>query len=375
MKFRTIVLITVIGLIGLSSCGISNRTDRILERDFPVGTPGIAVGILKKGEVVYSNGFGDASIEEQRPFSAQTVSNLGGVSQVITAVAVLQLAERGDISLSDSITQYFSDVPSEWEPITIQHLLDHTSGLLDYYRFIEEMTDNAFEFLQVRIITSSGIKGYNKHIYEPEQYEGVDNDWVLQTLIEQGAPPNAPGSIYEYINSNYVLLSMIVEKASGETFENFVKKNIFDPIEMNSSFVSRTKPSGDSNIASSYRVKFDKYDYFWATPETTGDSNVYTTVEDMLKFLQAFSDNKLIKAESVEQIYARYDKIQKRFSRGLFLRYYIKEAMMADHGGGAGGFRAYLVMVPDRDLAAISLTNGSHDTLDEATEILIYNAF
>lgn len=375
MDFRTFVPVILAVLIGLSACGVAGRTDRILERDFPEGTPGIAVGILKKGKVIYSNGFGNASIEELRPFSPQTVSNLGGVSQVITAVAVLQLAERGDISLDDSITRYFTEAPSEWEPITIQHLLNHTSGLLDYYRFIEEMTDNAFEFLQLRIISSSGIKGYNKHIYESEQYEVAENDWVLQELMKRGAPVNTPGSMYEYVNSNYVLLSMIVEKVSGETFENFVKKNIFDPIEMNSSFVSRTKPSGNSNIASSYRVKFDEYDYFWATPGTVGDSNVYTTVEDMLKFLKAFSDNKLIKAESVEQIFARYDKIQKRFSRGLFLRYYIKEAMMADHGGGAGGFRAYIVMVPDRDLAAIALTNGSHDTLDEAIEILIYNAF
>ena len=96
---------------------------------------------------------------------------------------------------------------------------------------------------------------------------------------------------------------------------------------------------------------------------------------DMQKYFQALFTEKLISEATLQQTYEGYSRLEKTFGFGWFLSYYIKEAMLADHGGASGVFRAYAATVPERELGVIALTNGSRDTLDEFVEVLVYNAF
>jgi len=373
MKNRTMVAIAAIAIAGFSSCGVSGRTDRILRKEFPEDQPGIAVGIVKRGEVTYSDGFGLANLAGNKPFTVDTVTNIGGLSQVFTATAALILIEGELLSLDDPITEFFSDAPAEWRAITVRHLINHTSGLREYFRDLEEMVGTSFESLQLRLRKSSGVKNYNSHVYNAEQFDIADNDWVYRN-VRDGELVFEPGSEFEYTNTNYVLLSLIVERVSGDSFEEFVDANIFDVLGMTDTVVSRTLPTAIPELAAGYRKQFGVYEKFDASPKTTGDTNVYTNVSDMQKYFQGLFSEKLLSEDTLRETYEGYNRLEKIFAYGWFLSYYVKTAMLADHGGASGGFRAYAATVPERDLSVIAMTNGALDTLDQLIEILVYNA-
>jgi D-alanyl-D-alanine carboxypeptidase len=183
----------------------SARVDSLVER-YRVGreVPGIAVSVVRHGSVVKAEGYGLANLELQSPVTPRTLFGLGSISKQFTATAIMQLVEDGRVRLDESITSYLDSLPRHWAPITVRHLLTHTSGLPE-----ERWRPSFVEF--------------DRHEH--------DHLEVLRTIFADSLQ-SAPGAAWAYRNSAYRLLGMIIEKASGESYWAFLDRRIFRPLGM-----------------------------------------------------------------------------------------------------------------------------------------------
>jgi len=171
--------------------------------------PGISLIVTRNGKSIYHKARGMANLELGVPLETSSVFRIGSITKQFTAAAVMLLAEDGKLSIEDDITKFLPDYPTHGHKITIEHLLTHTSGIKSY-------TD-------IPHYTDASIK----------------NDLTVTELIDvfKNQPMDfAPGERFAYTNSGYVLLGAIIEKLSGENYESFLQKRIFDPLEMRHSF-------------------------------------------------------------------------------------------------------------------------------------------
>ena len=160
--------------------------------------------IAQNGHVLLEKGYGFANLEWQIPNSPTTKFRLGSLTKQFTAAAILLLEERNQLNTTDPVNKYLVDAPPAWNNITIFHLLTHTSGIPNYTKFPD--------FVAMTTIAKT-----------PEQQIELFRNKPLEFQ---------PGSSYEYCNSGYVLLGYLIEKISGLSYQDFIVKNIFKPLEM-----------------------------------------------------------------------------------------------------------------------------------------------
>jgi CubicO group peptidase (beta-lactamase class C family) len=224
--------------------------------------PGVAILVIENGKTVYQKGFGAADLKTGRLIAPDTAFDLASVTKQFTALAILQLAEKGKLSLDDSLRKFYPEFPAYADRITVRHLLNHTSGLPDYIEL----------FLKSGKLKENG---------EPGGYEPTNGD-VIKLLAEQKEPRFAAGERWEYSNSGYAVLAKIVEKAAGESFPQYIGENIFKPLKMTQTVVYNEKKPKISNRATSYRKKGDIYEDVDYTPLNLiyGDGSINSTLED-----------------------------------------------------------------------------------------------
>jgi CubicO group peptidase (beta-lactamase class C family) len=169
--------------------------------------PGCAVGAVKDGRLVYKGAFGMANLDYDVPNTTSTRFNLASVSKPFTAMSIALLAQQGKLSLDDEIQKYVPEMPKYQYPITIRHLIHHVSGIRDYQA----------------LMTIAGLETDNA--FSPKD--------ILRILARQKNITFAPGSRYQYSNSGYFLLGVIVERVSGKSLRTFAEENIFKPLGMN----------------------------------------------------------------------------------------------------------------------------------------------
>ena len=205
-KFFPVLLIIFISIF-MCSCNSNNyetEIDRIFAEYDSANTPGAAVAVFKNSEIVFSKGYGLANLEQNIKINSETNFRLASITKQFTAMSILILSEQGKLSLNDNLSKFFPDFPSYADGITIEHLLQHTSGILAYENFIDDTVT-----VQLK-----------------------DKD-VLEIVMAQDSTYFEPGSQHRYSNSGYAVLAMIIEKISGLTFAEFLKENIFVPVGMN----------------------------------------------------------------------------------------------------------------------------------------------
>src|SRR5690606_30454101 len=183
------------------------RTNAILAPWSSDSTPGCVVGVARNGEPLFSSAYGSADLERAVPLSVTSVLEAGSVSKQFAAAAVVLLAEEGKLSLDDDIRRHLPEVPDYGTPITIRHLLSHTSGLRDWG--------------SVANIAGQG-RGLRAYTHEH----------ALEIVARQRAVNYTPGQEYSYTNSGYILLAIIVARVSRERFADFTKRRIFEPLGM-----------------------------------------------------------------------------------------------------------------------------------------------
>ncbi|MFT4256155.1 MAG: serine hydrolase domain-containing protein [Pseudoxanthomonas sp.] len=254
--------------------------DQLMQR-YDGHVPGASLLVLKDGQPIVRQAWGYADLQNDVRATPQTNYRLASVSKQFTAAAILLLAEDGKLSLDDPARQWLPTLPPATADIRIRHLLSHTSGLIDY----EDVMD------------------------AKQQWQLHDAD-VLRLLETQDKLYFPPGTDYRYSNSAYCLLSLIVEKASGQPFPAFVKTRIFDKLGMATSVVHvdgedtvANRAYGNSEIDGQWQ-RTDQS----ATSATLGDGGVYSSIDDLAKWDAALYDERLLKASSLQAAFSPQTK-------------------------------------------------------------------
>ena len=288
------------------------------------------VVMVSRGDaVIYQKAFGPADRTFNIPNALDTKFHIASVSKPITAAAILLLADRGKLALDDRVSKYVPDFPNG-DRITIEELLTHYSGLGD----------------------ASSTADYNNWSRFPQ---------TAQSLVEKLAKlplRSDPGTKYSYSNSNYHLLALIIEKASGLSYGDFLAQNIFKPLGMNSTAHHAAEETIIAGLASGYMPKdaaaFERPPYFDWTAKT-GNGSLYTAAGDLLKFHRALQHGGLLKAETVTASYG-FDRKDRNVGMFWFRREENGHRSVYV-GGSSPGFKAYIERFIEDDVAVIVLAN------------------
>ena len=282
--------------------------------------------VAQNGQPIVNKGVGMANVELNVPNAPQTVFRLGSVTKQFTAMAIMMLQERGTLRVSDAACQYLPNCPAAWKPLSIRHLLTHTAGIPNYTNFPE--------FGRTAVLPTTAA--------------------AMLDTIDDKPLEFTPGDKFAYSNSGYYLLGMIIERASGKSYADFLQEAIFAPLGMkqtgydSTSRIIANRASGYTRQAGETRnaAYMDM-----SIPYAAGA--LYSTTEDLLRWDQALYANTLVSQKSLDEIFTP-DKggygygwsIGQRFNRRAIA-----------HGGGIYGFATHIGRFPADRVTVIVLSN------------------
>jgi CubicO group peptidase (beta-lactamase class C family) len=309
-------------------------------------TPGVAVAIIKNGEVIFKKGYGMANLENDIPITPQTVFHIASVSKQFTAFSIYLLASQGKISLEDDVRKYIPELPNYGTTIKIRHLLAHTSGLRD----------------QWAILTLAGWR----------MDDVITTEQILKLVTNQKSTNFKPGSAFSYSNTGYTLLAEIVHRITGKTFSAYTSEQIFKPLGMTNTQFYDDHRRIIKNRADSYEMISNTYYNKRLNFATVGATGLQTTVEDLSKWALNFEkpvvgDSKLIEAfnqpsyldNGKKIVFTIIDGDTLFHAKAQLLRNY-RGVNIIKHGGHDAGFRAFLGRFPDQHFSIITLSNDEH---------------
>jgi len=313
---------------------VERQVDQLF-KEFDSAKPGCAVGVYRAGEVLFSKGYGLAETAANVPITPRTVFNIASLSKQFTAFAVALLAREGRLSLDAEVQVYVPELPRFETPITVRHLVHHTSGLRDY--------------------------GALKELAGWRLDEPLAKSEVIDLLRRQRELNFDPGERYEYNNTNYVLLAVIVERVSGQRFQDFAATRMFTPLGMTSTLV-RDDPAGPiPKRAVNYTLKPDgtyEPNRVWDRAYSAGVSNVHTSIEDLSKWDRNFfhptvGDEALIRTLYSPGKLASGENTTSAYGLGLARH----RGMLTVSHGGIGGGSFYFLRLPEQRLSVAILCN------------------
>jgi len=350
MKKNKRILSLVIAVLIITSCGtrhtIEQNTEilkidpsKILKIDsifsrYNDNTPGSAIAIIQDSEIVFMKSYGMADPKRKIPITPETKFLIGSNTKQFTCMAILLLEESGKLNINDPIRKYLPQLPNYADSITIQQLMQHTSGIIEY---------NPLLFL-------SGIK---KHECE------LSNDDIFDLISKYPKTCYKPGDKFFYSNTAYILLSKIIEKVSLKTYSDFLHENIFVPLGMNNSKVVTS--SDDYKGAAMGFNYITGYQPVNCTMITTGASGIITTLEDMCKWINNYSVNKLglsdqLLVNKMETKGLLNNGDSTKYGLGLFIDNYCTQKVYW-HGGNITGYTSNIIMFPKKKTSIIILSN------------------
>jgi CubicO group peptidase (beta-lactamase class C family) len=312
---------------------LNNVAIDLLLYDYDDGyVPGAALLIVKNNEVLYSKGYGIANLEIGYNISAETNFRLASITKQFTAMSIMILKSRDQLDYTSSLTEIFQNFPPYGSNITIRHLLNHTSGLVDYEELIPQNTTM--------------------------QVKDVD---VLNMMMNLDYTYFTPGTQYQYSNSGFALLAMIVEEVSGNGYAEFLEENIFAPLDMSNSVAFENGISSISNRAFGYSLQGDEFslDDQSLTSAVLGDGGIYTSLNDMLKWDQSLYTDKLVSLEILNEAFTSgklSNGVETGYGFGWRLDSYSNRNRVG-HTGTTRGFRNVYHRYPIENLSIIILTN------------------
>ena len=333
------------------------------------GVPAVAVGLARGGTPVYFKGLGYAREPGSPPPTAETVFGIGSITKSFTAVAILQLQERGVLSVHDPVTRFLPEfrLPRQHEAsgVTLHHFLTHASGL--------PPLPFLFGTLKRSMADDPSVRDDADMWKLVEATEAID---TYEDLMEAIAGHDidltgAPGAAFSYSNDAYALLGAIVERASGMPYATFVRENILEPAGMRASqFEPVFAPEVD--VASLYSRRDEEGQsvvvaapVWWHAPAHLGAGFLKSTVSDMLRYAEIYrsagvvSGERLLSPDSVRQMTMPYMEAApgRWYGYGLFVTPRFHGGTLIEHGGSVKGVQAQLCIVPERGLTSVVLTN------------------
>jgi CubicO group peptidase (beta-lactamase class C family) len=298
-------------------------------------TPGAALAIVRDGRIIYERGYGMAKLEDDIAMTPSKIFDVGSVSKQFTAACVALLVHDGKIAVKDDIRTYLPEMPAYERPITIDHLLHHTSGVRDYNDLLS-------------------LAGFRAESDCPTVEE------ALGIITRQKKLDFLPGDEYSYSNSGYFLLGQIVERMSGKSLNAFAQERIFKPLGMTHTLYQEDHTQIIKDRATGYDRRGARFVIDMSNWDETGDGNVYTSVEDLAVWDQAFYSNALGK-DVMDMLHTTgilNDGKKLEYAWGLEILEY-RGLRLVGHGGSWAGFRAAIVRFPEQRFSVICLANRS----------------
>lgn len=314
-----------------TKCG---RVDQLLSPWDRADAPGVAIAVVQDGEVIHKRGYGRAQLEYAIPITPSTVFQIESDSKQSTAYAVAMLAQQRRLSLDDDIRMHLPYLPDFGETITIRHLIHHTSGLRDQFALL-------------------GLAGW--------PLDGdITNDQILRLVKRQRELNFSPGKEFLYCNTGYTLLAEIVAAVTGQPFSEWTAENIFRPLGMTNTHFHDDHLLIVPNRAYAYLNRPDGgFQRSVLNQSTVGATGVFTTVEDLALWVRNLDEAQLGGPALAELMHTRGvlnngDTLSYAFGLGIQQH---RGLVTVGHGGGAWGFKSYVVRYPDERFALVILSN------------------
>ncbi len=333
MKRSLIILLVLIStVICYGQEDLESKADQIFA-EFNNNSPGAVALVVRDGEVIYDKGFGSANLDYNIPITSSTIFHIGSVSKQFTTFAIATLAQQGKIDLDDDVRKYVPELPDYGKVITIRHLIHHTNGLRDV----------------TGLFYMSGW-----------QYEDVlNNGQALNLIYRQKELAFEPGEKFAYNNSGYTLLAEIIERVTEQSFAEWMRINIFEPLGMTDSFIYDDHNVVIKNRAHSYYTEDETYKPFNVNFTLYGPAGVYSTAKDLIKWSDNFNNPVVGNEKLFEQMEERGvlnngDTTFYAFGQAVIPYKGVKRIF---HSGMHAGYRSALNRYPDQNLTVILLVN------------------
>ena len=355
--FFKYILVSLI-FISFSSCNQNvsslrcSQANKYSELISCMKSKGLSTGnilVYEKGEIVFQSSNGLRSIDPIDSLTLNSQFRLASVSKQFTSVAVMKLKQEGKLDYDQKVSSILNDFPHD--NITIKHLLQHTSGIADYIKIINQnyVPQNS---------TKRNILGNNE---------------ILDIFYNSNPKLKfQPGEKYEYSNTGYLVLASIVEEVSKQHFREFLKENIFDPLNMNNTLLYSYKEGYDSDMPNrvfGYSLNEDKDGYelndYHIVNDVRGDGGIYSTINDLFKWNMALLDYKVVPKKLLDEAW-RVGTLNNGEDFGYGYGWVIGERTKPKsvfHSGGWVGFVTYLYNEIDTKSGYVILTNDSSRVL------------
>ena len=329
--------------------------DSLLKQPERKRMPGYAVRILKNNEVIYTAQYGMANIRRKIPMGQASIMNIGSVTKQFTAYSIYLLEERGLLLTGNEIHTYLPELPDFGHPITLKHLLAHTSGLRDYPDMISLLNLSNNHNLQY----SEMVK-------------------FLRTHKELNF---APGEQFCYSNTGYMMLATVIERVSGMSYAQFLEQEIFGPLEMKTAFVNEHIMSMQSDGTTNYLINEAKTKAFKSRShrDVIGATGVFCSLEDLTRWNQLFVNHETGISRStiiakMETSFGLSDGSNCHYGGGLILKNYRGERVI-EHSGGWGEYLTQYRRFPGQGITIMIVTNSLLDSpfeiCDKISNLLI----
>lgn len=314
-----------------SSVELTPSIDDLLEKAYPPDGPGAVALLAKDGQTLYRRACGLANVELSVPLTPESVFQIASLTKPFTAQAILLLVEAGKIALTDSVTRYLPGYPG-FAPVTVEHLLTHTSGLVNYVEL-------------------------------PEWWAGHRNDLTVAELValfRDHPLVSTPGARWAYNNSGYVLLGAVIEAVTGQPYAQFITQRLLGPLGLrqsgfvNASQVLAGRVSGYQRVSEAVQ----NAEYLSLTQAYAAGA-LFSTGDDLARWGAALFSGQILQPETLERAWSPYrlaDGSLAPYGYGWFIADHPGQRWV-EHLGLLPGFAHYLIGVPAKRLWAIVLTN------------------
>ncbi len=315
---------------------VIDRIDGVFQKWNRTDSPGCALGVYKDGQIAYKHGYGMANLNDDVTITPETVFHVASMSKQFVDASIVLLAQQGKLSLDDDVHKYIPELPDFGQRITIRHLVHHTSGLRDQWELL-------------------GYAGWRYSL------DLITNDDVMSVVTRQKELNFKPGDKFEYSNTGYTLLGLIVQKVSGLSLREFTVKNIFEPLGMKHSHFRDDHEEVIKHDALGYEQAGEDKPWRMSLTnfDTVGATSLHTTVEDLQLWDENFYNPRVGGQAFVQQMLE-----QGKLNSGEEIPYAFalvvgkyRGLKTVDHSGADAGYRSDITRFPDQHFTATVLCN------------------
>ncbi|MCY7409831.1 MAG: beta-lactamase family protein [Chitinophagales bacterium] len=338
----------------LSDAVVTFKIDSMMQIKNALGVFNGCMLAIRNGKTIYQNCFGYADYESKRKLNDSSMFELASCSKQFTATAILILQEQGKLSIHDNIQKFIPELP--YDNVTIENFLDHTSGITEYEELLEEHWD------KTKFVTNSDLATLFKQYHPKLQF--------------------APGKKFEYSNTGYAMLSLIIERVSGMSYANFLSKNIFQPLEMKDTRVYNTRRvTGElidnyafghvySDSLKAYVIpdQLSDYSYVIYMDAITGDGTVNSNILDLAKWEECLRKNSILNESAMSKAFLDHTDSKREYNNyGYGWELQASDSSkhkVAYHSGSWPGYTTFIVHFLDEETSLIILSNNEYMNIE-----------